>query len=114
MTFTQPQWLFLLLLVPITGLWMWLTSRHSTGLRFSSLRTLKRGPRTLRNRLQAMPAVLRMAGLSLAILAMARPQDRNVIRERYAEGVDIMMVLDTSTSMRAEDFRPNRFTTTSS
>ena len=109
MTFTQPQWLFLLLLVPITGLWMWLTSRHSTGLRFSSLRTLKRGPRTLRNRLQAMPAVLRMAGLSLAILAMARPQDRNVIRERYAEGVDIMMVLDTSTSMRAEDFRPNRF-----
>ncbi|MCH8276826.1 MAG: VWA domain-containing protein, partial [Bacteroidetes bacterium] len=30
-------------------------------------------------------------------------------RERYAEGVDIMMVLDTSTSMRAEDFRPNRF-----
>jgi len=109
MTFTQPQWLFLLLLVPITGLWMWLTTRNSTGLRFSSLRTLKRGPRTLRNRLQAMPAVLRMAGLSLAILAMARPQDRNVIRERYAEGVDIMMVLDTSTSMRAEDFRPNRF-----
>jgi len=40
---------------------------------------------------------------------MARPQDRNVIRERFAEGVDIMMVLDTSTSMRAEDFRPNRF-----
>jgi len=50
-----------------------------------------------------------MGGLALVIVAMARPQDRNVVRERFAEGVDIMMVLDTSTSMRAEDFRPNRF-----
>lgn len=50
-----------------------------------------------------------MGGLTLAIIALARPQDRNVVRERFAEGVDIMMVLDTSTSMRAEDFRPNRF-----
>jgi Ca-activated chloride channel family protein len=53
--------------------------------------------------------LLRVVGLSLAIVAMARPQDRNVIREKFAEGVDIMMVLDTSTSMRAEDFTPNRF-----
>ncbi|MDX1548652.1 MAG: VWA domain-containing protein, partial [Rhodothermales bacterium] len=38
-----------------------------------------------------------------------RPQERDVTRERFAEGVDIMMVLDTSTSMRAQDFHPNRF-----
>jgi Ca-activated chloride channel family protein len=50
-----------------------------------------------------------MAVVTLGILALARPQDRNTVQERYAEGVDIMMVLDTSTSMRAEDFRPNRF-----
>jgi len=50
-----------------------------------------------------------MAGLTLAVLAMARPQDQDVVQERFAEGVDIVMVLDTSTSMRAEDFRPNRF-----
>jgi len=66
------------------------------------------GP-SLRTRLRFVPALLRVAGLTLAIIAMARPQDRNVIRERFAEGVDIIMVLDTSTSMRAEDFRPNRF-----
>ncbi len=109
MTFAQPQWLYLLILVPITGMWTWLNSRRITGLRFSSVKSVSNGPRTARSRLRALPAVLRMAGLSLAILAMARPQDRNVIQERYAEGVDIMMVLDTSTSMRAEDFRPNRF-----
>jgi Ca-activated chloride channel family protein len=53
--------------------------------------------------------VLRSLAMGLAILALARPQERNVTRERFAEGVDIMMVLDTSTSMRAEDFTPNRF-----
>jgi Ca-activated chloride channel family protein len=56
-----------------------------------------------------LPAVLRAAALTLGVLALARPQERNVTRERFAEGVDIMMVLDTSTSMRAEDFTPNRF-----
>jgi Ca-activated chloride channel family protein len=50
-----------------------------------------------------------MAALALGIVALARPQVENVIRTRSAEGIDIMLVLDTSTSMRAEDFRPNRF-----
>ncbi len=47
--------------------------------------------------------------MTLCILALARPQVREVTQERYAEGLDIVLVLDTSTSMRAEDFRPNRF-----
>jgi len=50
-----------------------------------------------------------MAALTLGILAMARPQQRNVVKQRSAEGVDIMMVLDSSTSMQALDFQPNRF-----
>lgn len=76
---------------------------------FSTVAPIRQIPKTIRSRFRGLPLLLRMGGLALAILAMARPQDRNVIRERYAEGVDIMMVLDTSTSMRAEDFRPNRF-----
>lgn len=53
--------------------------------------------------------MLRLGALVLGILALARPQVHDVNRERYAEGVDIILVLDTSTSMRAQDFRPNRF-----
>lgn len=109
MEFAQPQWLILLVLVPILGWRSWRMSRRSSGLRFSAVKTIRSGPKTLRNRVRALPALLRMAGLTLAVLAMARPQDRNVVRERFAEGIDIVMVLDTSTSMRAEDFRPNRF-----
>jgi Ca-activated chloride channel family protein len=64
---------------------------------------------TLWVRLRALPVALRFGALALGILALARPQDRDVIVERTTEGIDIMMVLDLSTSMKAEDFRPNRF-----
>jgi Ca-activated chloride channel family protein len=50
-----------------------------------------------------------MAALALCVMALARPQKRDVLTQVFAEGVDIMMVLDTSTSMRAQDFKPNRF-----
>lgn len=109
MTFAHPIWLALLILVPVAGWWSWTAGKRRTGMRFSSLRAASQVPVTIRARLRPLPTVLRMAGLTLAILALARPQDRNVVQERYAEGIDIMMVLDTSTSMRAEDFRPNRF-----
>jgi len=56
-----------------------------------------------------LPSLLRIGAMVLCILALARPQIREVSQEQYAEGVDIILVLDTSTSMRAEDFKPNRF-----
>lgn len=105
MEFAQPLWLVLLVLVPLLPF----LGRRRARLRFSATATAGAAPTTLRSRLRNLPVILRMAAVTLGILALARPQDRNTIQERYAEGVDIMMVLDTSTSMRAEDFRPNRF-----
>ena len=107
--FAQPYWLWLLVLVPAGLAWRTYRSRGESGLQFSTTALATSLRPTLRVYLRHTPAVLRAAALSLAIIALARPQERNVTRERYAEGVDIMMVLDTSTSMRAEDFRPNRF-----
>ncbi|GIV58546.1 MAG: VWA domain-containing protein [Rhodothermaceae bacterium] len=109
MTFAQPEWLWLLVLVPLVGAWTWWRDRRRTGLRYSSVAAARRAPGSLWARLSGLPGLLRMAVLALGILALARPQERNVVRERFAEGVDIMMVLDTSTSMRAQDFTPNRF-----
>lgn len=110
MQFAQPDWLWLLALVPLLGLWeWWRTRRERGGLRFSNVGLTQHLPRTWSLRLRWLPAVLRMSVLALGILALARPQQHDVVRKRYAEGVDIMLVLDTSTSMRAEDFEPNRF-----
>ncbi len=109
MQFAQPEWLVLLLLVPLVGGLAWWRRRGRQGLRYSSVAPAKAAPKTLGARLSGLPVWLRMGALTLAILALARPQQRDVVLERFAEGVDIMMVLDTSTSMRAQDFRPNRF-----
>ncbi len=109
MAFAQPYWLVLLVFVPIAGWWSWNATRKRSGMKFSATSAAIMAGPSLRTRLRVLPTVFRVCGLTLAILALARPQDRNVVQERFAEGVDIMMVLDTSTSMRAEDFRPNRF-----
>lgn len=107
--FAHPLWLWLLPVPVLVLAWrLWLERRRS-GLRFSSLAGSRSVPPTWRVRLRLAPLFLRTAAIILGILALARPQERNVSRERHAEGVDIIMVLDTSTSMRAEDFRPNRF-----
>ncbi len=109
MQFAHPEWLMLLVLVPVVGGWSWWRARRAAGLRFSSVAAARTAPRTLGAWLRGLPGGLRMGALALGILALARPQAHNVTREQYAEGVDIMLVLDTSTSMRAQDFTPNRF-----
>ena len=109
MVFAQPGLLWLLVLVPLIGGYTWWRGRRKAGLRFSNVASAQAAPKTVWARLYGLPGLLRMAALVLGILALARPQERNVVNERFAEGVDIMMVLDTSTSMRAQDFRPNRF-----
>ena len=109
MEFAQPQWLFLLILVPAYGLLSWLRSRRTPGLVFSNTKAAQNAPRGLRVYASILPPLLRMGAIALCVLALARPQIREVTQERYAEGVDIVLVLDTSTSMRAEDFKPNRF-----
>ncbi len=110
MQFAQPEWLWLLALVPfLAGYEWWRSRRRREGMRYSNIAAVREVPPSTWARLRGLPALLRVGALVLGILALARPQDRNVIRERYAEGVDIMLVLDTSTSMRAQDFTPNRF-----
>jgi len=109
MVFAQPEWLWFLALVPVVGLGEWWRLRRRAGLRFSNVRLTDAVPATWAQRLRWLPMVLRMGVLVLGIIALARPQQHDVIREQYAEGIDIMLVLDTSTSMRAEDFEPNRF-----
>ncbi|MDE2834016.1 MAG: VWA domain-containing protein [Bacteroidota bacterium] len=109
MEFAQPNWLFLLILVPLYGVWHWWHRGRTVGLAFSNIAAASSMPRTVRHYAASLPVLLRMGALVLAILALARPQVRNVTQEYFAEGVDIVLVLDTSTSMQARDFQPNRF-----
>ncbi|NND71849.1 MAG: VWA domain-containing protein [Rhodothermales bacterium] len=109
MEFGQPYWFLLLLLLPALAALEWYRSRSYTGMRYSSTASAAGVARTFWSQMRVLPTLLRVAGLVLIIMALARPRLTNVSLERFAEGVDIMMVLDTSTSMRAQDFKPNRF-----
>ncbi|PEN13245.1 aerotolerance regulator BatA [Longibacter salinarum] len=109
MIFAHPDILWFLLLVPLLGAWRWWRSRNEAGLRFSDVGPARTASPSWRVRLRVVPDLLKLAALAIGIVALARPQERDVVRTRNAEGIDIMLVLDTSTSMRAEDFRPNRF-----
>lgn len=109
MEFANPGWLLALLLIPLLIGWdLWRTKRR-TGLQYSNVSAARGAPPNLWTRVRWLPRALRLGGLALIVLALARPQERDENRQVFAEGVDIIMVLDTSTSMRAQDFKPNRF-----
>lgn len=102
MSFQDPLFLLLLLLVPP---WLWFLVRPAS----VSMRPLERGggmenlPVTLRSRLSRGLPLLRALALALAILALARPQLLHSETLERAMGIDLMVVLDLSTSMLAED-----------
>ncbi len=58
--------------------------------------------------LRILPPVVFFVFLCLLITALARPQSTNEQVEQWSEGIDIMLVIDISESMKIEDFQPNR------
>ena len=90
MTFAQPYWLLLLLIIPLVAWRSWSTAAARGGMRFSFTQSIRDTGTTWKTMLRWLPVTLRVFGLTLAILAMARPQNTNVIQERFAEGVDII------------------------
>jgi Ca-activated chloride channel family protein len=98
--FAQPLWLLLLLPVLLLPLQSRLTGRNALAV----ARVGREGaPFSLRVALAWVPGALRVVGLALVVLALARPQltRRETVVE--SEGLDIVLALDTSGSMRAED-----------
>lgn len=109
MTFASPAYLFLLLLlIPVIGWYIWELHDQDASLQTSSAQTIKRQKKTLRLYLLHVPFVLRVAAITLLSIALARPQLSNRWSKESTEGIDIMMALDISGTMQAEDLKPNR------
>jgi Ca-activated chloride channel homolog len=106
--FHDPVYLLGLLLVPVLLVWAWLERRARAPLRFSAAHVLARQGRGLRTYLLPLLPLLRVLAVATAVVALARPQSRDVrTRDLSVEGIDIVVALDLSTSMEAGDFRPN-------
>jgi Ca-activated chloride channel homolog len=111
MHFANPKLLLLLLILPLwAGLYRWRMRRGQGSLQFSSIRILEGIQPSWTLYVRHALFGISMLALGLSIVALARPQKGTVIEETTTEGVDIVIALDASGSMAAEDFEPqNRF-----
>ena len=109
MSFAHPWWLLALLAVPALAVAAWRRRGGVPGVRYSVADDAAALETTGWARLRGLPDALLLAALALGIVGMARPQVRDATVERSTEGIDIVLALDVSTSMMADDFVPNRF-----
>jgi len=101
--FHDPYYFALLIILPV----IYLVYRHAYGLikiRFSSVKLFSGVDRSIKEKFQFVVPFLRVLALALLIAALARPQIGNQTTEVLSEGVDILLTIDTSGSMKALDF----------
>ena len=109
MTFAQP--LCFLLFLPLIAYIVWYvlrSSRTEPSLQVSTTSMYDDMPKNWTLYLRHLPFVLRVAALSLLIIVLAQPQTTENWQNQDVEGIDIMLAVDVSTSMLAEDLKPNR------
>ena len=99
----------LLALIPLAAWIRWRVEWRRTGtLRYSAVDTVLEAGAGLSRWKHRVPSLLRALALVALIVALARPQTGATTESVLTEGVDIVLVLDISTSMLAEDLEPNR------
>ncbi|MDD3167121.1 MAG: VWA domain-containing protein [Bacteroidales bacterium] len=109
MTFAQPYYLYLLLLLLPAVVWYVLKhKKRYPSLQVSNSFAFEHVKPGLRERLEHVPFILRLLALALIVVVLARPQSSNSFQNVDTEGIDIVLSLDISSSMLAEDLKPNR------
>lgn len=108
MSFASPFWLLGLLVLPLLW-WLAHRPRERPGIAFSVADEARGLPQTGWARLSGLPGILAAAALGFGIVALARPQEHDTQVQQTGEGIDIVLTLDVSTSMSADDLLPNRF-----
>ncbi len=108
-TFAQPYFFWLLGLIPLMILFYFFYLRKKTSqITYSGLDAFTGIQQSLRQQLQLLPLILKMLAFALAVVALARPHSTSSGQNVTTEGIDIIMALDISSSMLAEDLKPNR------
>ena len=106
--FANPQYLWLLLAVPALILLFWAAARNRRKrlARFGRPEVLDELMPEVSTGRTLLKFILFCTAVALTVLAAARPQFGSKLREEKAQGVEMMLVVDVSNSMLAEDFEP--------
>ena len=110
-TFQNPEYLYLLILVPSIILYYFLRKKKTNlNILFSNVSAIK--SRTYKNYLVHFNFILQITALSLLIIAFARPQSTSSWENSTTTGIDIILAIDISSSMLAQDLKPDRLLAT--
>ena len=105
--FTQPYFFALFLLIPILLFWYLKTNnRRSASIQIST--TAAKGLGTWKASFRHLPFICRIVCIAFLITALANPQTKNEEKNAEGEGIDIVLCIDVSGSMTAQDLTPNR------
>lgn len=108
-TFANPWALTLLITIPLWVVWyIYRYQKQKPALQFSDISVFDKVGKTLKQRMRHVLYALRVLALTAIIIALARPQSKLSREEMKVEGIDIVLTMDISGSMLAEDFAPNR------
>ncbi|MBP5338130.1 MAG: VWA domain-containing protein [Prevotella sp.] len=106
MEFANREYLLLLLLIIPYILWyVMLRKKSEPTIRMADTHVFRYAPRSWRVMLMPLQMVLRIIAFTLLVIALARPQTSDSLKNETVEGIDIMMAMDVSTSMLAEDLQ---------
>lgn len=106
--FLNPEFLWLLCLLPVIAFWFYYTrKKNSASLKISGTKGF--GKPSLLSKLKPLLNVLRLLAIASLIIALARPRSVEVSKKsKTTRGIDIVMAMDVSASMLAKDLKPNR------
>lgn len=109
MQFANPEYLYLLLLlIPLIAWYVVKLSKMQASFKSASTQAFKKVKPNMRVYMRHFPFVLRVISIALIIIVIARPQAVNSWEETESQGIDIVLALDVSGSMLAQDLQPNR------
>ena len=109
LSFLNPEFFWLLLLIPAAAAWLYLKRNQQTATVKISSTAGFTGSKSFFVRLYPFLGVFRLLALTALIVAMARPRTVDISNKtKTTKGIDIVMAIDVSGSMLAKDLKPNR------
>mgnify|MGYP000917374171 CR=1 FL=1 len=107
--FANPEYFYILLVIPVMIAWYWFKNNRSKAeIKISTSLPFAAVKRSYKQYLYHLLFLLRILAIALLAVALARPQTTSSSQDVSIEGIDIVLALDISGSMLAEDFTPNR------
>lgn len=109
LTFKNPEYFYLLLvIVPMAAWYIFRQKRNTASIRISNTAPVIHAPKTLRHYLRHLVFLFQIIAISFFVVVLARPQSSRSWENVTTEGIDIVIALDISSSMLARDFQPDR------